>query len=274
MWLIIGGLGCIGLLLVGVVGVGVAMFVFAGNQSSSELELVPYHDPVPVQPVAPAVPVQPGTVGAREAEVGTDPRYNVPILEHDPQRGAAEPLVTVVMFSDFQCPFCSRVEPTVAQVLSTYPDVRVVWKDNPLPFHRQADEAALLAHEARAQRGDEGFWAMHATLFENYRNLENADLEGYASAQRLDMSGVRRALRDRPYDASIEADQALAAQLGARGTPSFFINGMKLTGAQPFSAFQRLIDQELAHARNLVASGTPRGGIYEAIVSSGAQRAP
>ena len=95
-----------------------------------------------------------------------------------PSKGAKDALVTIVQFSDYQCPFCSRVEPTMDKVLEEYKGkVRVVWRDFPLDFHQNAMPAAIAAREAGAQGK---FWEMHKKLFENQRQLDRASLEKYA----------------------------------------------------------------------------------------------
>src|SRR5262249_32550032 len=163
---------------------------------------------------------------------------------------------TIVEFSDFQCPFCNRVAPTLAEVLKHYGDkVRLVFKQNPLPFHPRAQPAAELALEARAQKGDAGFWAAHDLLFrrecvgypaatqadactsqggtwvDNQRNLEDGDLVAYAKKLGLDAARVSAAISSKKWAAVITEDQDLADDLQANGTPHFFINGRRLVGA-------------------------------------------
>jgi protein-disulfide isomerase len=196
--------------------------------------------------------------------------YRVPV-GNSPTRGPADALVTIVEFSEFQCPFCNRVRPTLDQIAERYGrDVRFVFKHNPLPFHENAMPAAEAAAEAYAQRGNEGFWRMHDLLFENQQALTRENLERFAQQIGLDMARFRRALDEHTHRAEIEADQNLARQLGATGTPSFFINGRSLRGAQPFEAFQQLIDQERARAEERVRSGVPRARLYETIIANGA----
>lgn len=188
-----------------------------------------------------------------------------------PQRGPDNALVTIVEFSDFECPFCSRVEPTVNQVLEEYGnDVRVIWMNNPLPFHQNAGPAAQAVLEAFEQGGNAKFWAMHAKLFENQRALGRPELEGYAQELGLNMAQFRAALDNNEHQATVTAQQAIARGFGASGTPSFFINGRNLRGAQPLPAFKAVIDQELARARALVAAGTPRANVYAAAIRDGA----
>ncbi|MET0283180.1 MAG: thioredoxin domain-containing protein [Polyangiales bacterium] len=197
--------------------------------------------------------------------------YKVPVTTADPAKGPADALVTLIIFSDYQCPFCSRVEPTIAALTQKYGnDLRVIWKDNPLPFHNDATPAAIVAREAFAQGKDKKFWEAHDLLFQNQRALGRADLEGYAKQLGLNAAKVKSALDDNPYKDKIEADKALAASLGASGTPSFFINGRSLRGAQPQPAFEKLIDEELAKAKAKVAGGVAKGKLYEDIIKNGA----
>ncbi len=196
--------------------------------------------------------------------------YRVPI-GNSAVKGPADALVTIVQVSEFQCPFCARVLPTMEQIRERYGnDVRFVFKHNPLPFHQEAGPASEAALEVLAQGGPAKFWAFHDTLFANQRELNRANLERWAGELGgINMQRFRAALDGHTHQAAIQADQQLAQQLGASGTPSFFINGRNLRGAQPFEAFQRVIDEELARARQLVASGTPRAGVYEAAIREG-----
>lgn len=199
--------------------------------------------------------------------------YKVPV-GNSPSRGPADALVTVVQFSDFQCPFCTRVEPTVTQIVETYGnDVRIVWKDNPLPFHDNAIPAAIAAREAFVQGGAAKFWAMHKVLFENQRALGADDLKKYAQQLGLNMGRFTAALEQKTHEAVVKADQDLARSLGASGTPSFFINGVNLRGAQPFERFKAVIDEQLAKARAKVAAGTPKARVYEELTKDGATEA-
>ncbi|MBX3275119.1 MAG: thioredoxin domain-containing protein [Sandaracinaceae bacterium] len=192
--------------------------------------------------------------------------YRVPI-EGSPARGPADALVTIVEISEFQCPFCARSQATLHAIAERYGrDVRFVFKHNPLPFHDRAMPAARLAIEADRQGR---FWPVHDALFENFQSLDDATLESIARANGLDMRRVRDALAERTTPTVVARDQELARTLGATGTPTFFINGRNLRGAQPIEAFARVIDEELARARALVAAGTPRHAVYEAATRGG-----
>jgi protein-disulfide isomerase len=204
-------------------------------------------------------------------------RFKVPVSAAQPVRGKPDALVTIVEFSDFQCPFCSRVEPTMDEIVKTYGDkVRVLWRNNPLPFHKDAGPAATLAMEAHAQGGSEKFWAAHKKLFENQKALSRPDLEKYGQELGLDMTKLKAALDGSKYADGIKADQELATRLGARGTPAFFINGRFLSGAQPLPRFKEVIDDELQRAEKLVKAGTPKDKIYASLTKEGltAAKAP
>ena len=200
--------------------------------------------------------------------------YRVPVEGRLPQKGPNDALVTIVQFSDFECPFCGRVEPTMAQIVQQYGnDVRIVWMNNPLPFHQNAGPAAQAAMEAFDQGGSEKFWAMHGKLFENQRAIARENLEQYAQQIGLNMAQFRQALDNNEHQAAITEQQNLARGLGASGTPSFFINGRNLRGAQPFEAFKAVIDQELEKAREKVRGGTPRARVYAETIRNGATTA-
>ncbi len=194
--------------------------------------------------------------------------YAVPV-SRSPVRGAADALVTIVAFGDFQCPYCKRGAATVEQVQKRFgSSVRVVWKHEPLPFHPQAEPAAELAEEARAQKGNEGFWAAHDALFALDRvNAES--LAGLEAKLGLRHGSVKAAIDAHTHAKAIDADEELAEALEANGTPHFFVNGRRLVGAQPEAVFAKLVDEELAKARARVAKGTKAGEVYAAIVRDG-----
>ncbi len=175
--------------------------------------------------------------------------YEIAVPRDAPAKGPANARVTIQQFSDFQCPFCSRVEPTVAQIVQEYGNrVRIVWRNYPLPFHSDAPLAAEASWEVYRQGGAAKFWAYHDTLFENQRAISRADLERYAEQLGgIDMAQFRSALDTRRHQARVQQDIDAVNNAGARiGTPSFFINGRLVQGAQPFDAFKAAIDRALA----------------------------
>lgn len=199
--------------------------------------------------------------------------WRVPVGS-SPIKGNKSALVTIVLFSDIQCPFCSRVQPTVDAILTEYSNkVRLVWKHQPLPFHARAEPAAQVLIEARAQRGDKVFYDAVDLLFANQRSLEDTDLLGYGKTLGLDVGRVQKAIEKHTHKAIIDEDAALAADVEASGTPHFFINGRRLVGAQPAEKFRTVIDEELAKAQKLVAAGTPAAQVYETL-QKGAKAGP
>ena len=175
-------------------------------------------------------------------------------------KGSADALVTIVEFAEFQCPFCARAQPTLDKILERYKqDVRVVFKHNPLPFHKDAP----LAAQAALAAGEQGkFWEMQDLLWEDTKALKESNLLEYAEKVGLDLAKFKADLRSEKIKKMIADDQSVARKTGARGTPHFFINGKRLTGAQPFPNFVKVIDAELEAARAELQRGTPKGEIY------------
>ncbi len=198
--------------------------------------------------------------------------WKVPVLSDDPIRGPKDALVTMIVFSDFQCPFCKRVEDTLKQVTETYPnDVRIVWKDNALPFHPRAKPAAVLGRFAYEKKGDKGFWEAHDAMFASAPKLEDEDLKGIAEKLGLNWDAIKAAAEGKGNKYMDKMDQSteVASDFQARGTPHFFINGVRLSGAQPFEKFKAAIDEQLAKAKALVAKGVPKAKIYEEVIKEG-----
>ncbi len=196
--------------------------------------------------------------------------WKVPLTGKEPIKGNKNALVTIVEFSEFQCPFCSKVLPTMKQIMDTYKDrVRIIFLDQPLPFHKRAKPASNFAHEARAQKGDKGFYAAHDLLFANQKKLEDEDLWGYAAQLGLDVEKVKAAVSGDKFAALIARNQELAGDVQASGTPHFFVNGRRLKGAVPFAKFKPIIDQEIAKAKKLLAGGTAPDALYAELIKNG-----
>ena len=197
-------------------------------------------------------------------------RFKIPVTGKEPSAGPADALVTIVEFSEFECPYCSKVLPTTKKIKETYGDkVRIVWRNNPLPFHKNALPAAKLAMEAHAQGGNDKFWKLHDVMFANQKALGRPQLESYAKNAGLDMGKVQATLDGDKYTAAIKQDQALAASIGAGGTPNFFVNGRQVRGAQPFPKFKVIIDEEIQFAESLVKKGTAKDKIYASLTAGG-----
>ncbi len=223
------------------------------------------HEAVMSEPPAP----KPNVVVAGPGE--PDPRvlYKVPLQGDEPQRGPDGALITIVEFSDFQCPFSKAMQPTLEQLLEKYgDDIRVVWMNFPVPGHANARPAATAALEAHAQKGDKGFWQMHEKLFANQRALSRDDLERYAKELRLNMRKFRKALDTDKYADVIDRQVALAKSLGVTGTPTYYMNGRYMLGF-PFQTWCGAIDRRIGAVQAAVANGVPRSEIYERIISEG-----
>ena len=169
-----------------------------------------------------------------------------------PVKGPKNAPVTIVAFSDFECPFCSRVVPSLKQIEEEYKGkVRIAFKHQPLSFHANAKPAAMASMAAHEQGK---FWEYHDKLFANQRALDRASLERYAQEIGLDVAKFKAAMDSNKFEAAIAADVAEATRVGVNGTPSFFINGRSLVGAQPVDAFKRVIDAELKKKSGAVAA--------------------
>ena len=203
---------------------------------------------------------------AQQRPQGPDPAkvYAFPVGK-SATKGPADALVTLIEVSEFQCPYCGRVGPTMKGLEEKYgKDLRIVFKHNPLGFHPNAMPAANAAECANEQGK---FWPMHDKLFANQQQLSPENYEKWAGEVGLDMGRFKKCVAENKYKAKIEEDQKTGMQLGARGTPAFFINGRFLSGAQPQPAFEAIIDEELKKAK---ASGIAARDYYEkAIVEKG-----
>jgi protein-disulfide isomerase len=161
-----------------------------------------------------------------------------------PLKGPKNAPVVIYEFSDFQCPYCSKVVESVRQIEQSYGNkVAIYFKQYPLPFHNNAPlaaEAALAAHEQGK------FWLMHDKLFANQASLDRQSLERYANELQLDMSKFRAALDSGKFKDQVKKDTEQGSSAGVTGTPSFVINGKLVVGALPFEDFKKTIDEELA----------------------------
>jgi protein-disulfide isomerase len=180
-----------------------------------------------------------------EADVSYDlGPYRVEIAtEGEPADGPEEAPVTIVEFSDFECPYCSRVVPTLKRVKEEYGDqVRLVFKQYPLPNHphaQKAGEASLCAH-------DQGkFWELHDAMFEDQQNLGPEALVAKAERLGLDVGTFRECLQSGRYAEAVEEDLREGARAGVSGTPAMFVNGRLVSGAVPYEQIAQVIDEEL-----------------------------
>jgi protein-disulfide isomerase len=175
-------------------------------------------------------------------------------------KGAAEPLVTLVEFSDFQCPFCGSFAQVLDELLLAYPnDLRVVFMQFPLPMHQNAELAAKAAVAAQAQGR---FWAMHDEMFANRTRLDRAGLDALAAELGLEPARFAADLEAKATVDRVAWEIAIGGRLGVRGTPSCFVNCRALTGAPEPAALRDLIEEERALAQRLIAAGSPRNAVY------------
>ena len=185
------------------------------------------------RPSAPSAPGRPDPQKVYDIELGDSPI-----------RGSEDAKITIVEWADFQCPFCVRVNPTLEQITKEYGDkVRFAFKHLPLSMHRKA-RAAHQASEAAHRQGK--FWEMHDLIFASPKDLNPKTYLRYAGEIGLDIDQYNKDLSSSSVRKVVDADLAKARELGVSGTPSFFINGRFLSGAQPYAAFARVIDEELA----------------------------
>ncbi|MGM0558608.1 MAG: DsbA family protein [Myxococcota bacterium] len=197
----------------------------------------------------------------------------VPVESNDPVFGNEEdPLVTIVEFSDFQCPFCTKVVPTVDKIKENYSDkVRFVFKQYPLPMHQQAPMASEIALAA----GEQGkFWEMHDLLFEKQSEMKGKNDQqmiewgtGLAKQLGLNTGKFKKVLESDKFAEEVKKETQLASKVGARGTPNFWVNGVNVVGAQPYSKFKQVIDEQIKLAEKTKKSKNVSGDeLYKAMV--------
>ncbi|MFT7625459.1 MAG: protein-disulfide isomerase [Myxococcota bacterium] len=199
---------------------------------------------------------------SKRREGSVDPRSlrRVP-LEGRPIKGAKDPLVAVVAFSDFECSFCSTVHAPLLQLIQAYPDeVSIVFAHNPLSFHKKANLAAQASLAAHAQGK---FWEFHDLAFANQERIDRPDLEGYAEQLGLDMTQFKAALDGQTYAAAVAADLNLGRDTGVEGTPSVVVNGRLVEGAVPYDQLAKMVDAAKLQAQEFIDNGkATREGYY------------
>lgn len=171
------------------------------------------------------------------------PRAEVKVEDWNPSRGPANAPITLVEFTDFQCPYCGRVQGTLDEVMKRYDGkVRHVFKQLPLDMHQNAKLAAVAGLCAE----DQGkFWPLHDWMFQNQSQITREAIEANMAGNGVDMEQFRACLDDNRYLPRVMANMEEARSLGFSGTPAFLVNGRAITGAQPLESFVQLIDEEL-----------------------------
>lgn len=175
------------------------------------------------------------------------PRKELTVAAHDPVRGPASAPITIIEYSDYQCPFCGRVTPTLEKLRAAYPDkIRLVFKDFPLPNHAEAPKASEAAHCASEQGK---YWEMHDRLFANQQALGVPALKEHAAAIGLDAAKFAACLDSGKFADIVKADLEEGQKLGIQSTPTLYINGRPVVGAQPYEMFASVIEEELARTK-------------------------
>ncbi|MBI3334227.1 DsbA family protein [Candidatus Pacearchaeota archaeon] len=167
--------------------------------------------------------------------------------DDDAVLGDSDAPVTIIEFSDYECPYCGKhYTETYPQLKREYIDtgkVKLVFRDFPLSFHPNALPAALAAECVKEKGGDDAYFAYHDILFENQATLSTANMKAWADELGYNIDSC---LDSQKYADEVREDTADGSAAGVQGTPSFFINGRQLSGAQPYSAFKQAIDAALA----------------------------
>lgn len=172
------------------------------------------------------------------------PRLAIGVLPDDPVFGPASARIEIVEFSDFQCPFCKRVMPVLKQLTAKYPtQVKLVWKDFPLPIHPDARPAAEAAQCAREQGK---FWDYHDKLFANQDEMTPANLKQWAGQMGMDAAKFNACFDNATHKQRVQGDMNEGNRDGVSSTPTIFINGRALVGSLPIEAYEEVIQEELA----------------------------
>jgi protein-disulfide isomerase len=196
-------------------------------------------------------------------ELSTKNAYRVGLGLPGHSVGPDDALVTIVEFADFQCPFCMREAPVLAHVRQKYGDaVRIVYRH--MPIH----PAAVLPAEAAVAAAEQGkFWEYHDQIWTHFGHLTRADLDSFAKAAHLDMAKFKTALDTRRYHDAVLSEYAAAETFGVDGTPTLFINGQPIVGAQSPEGMDRIVDAALASANNAVTKGIAKAELYPLVMS-------
>jgi len=178
---------------------------------------------------------------AARPQIDPNKVYDLPVGK-SPVKGPADASVTMVEFSDFQCPFCARSNPLIDQVIQAYPkDLKFVYKEFPLPMHQNAMPASRAAVAAQRQGK---YWEMHDKLFANQQALQPDNFKQYAQELGLDVAKFEQDMNSPDVQAQIAEDMQLARQSAVGGTPTLFLNGKKVQN-RSFDGLKQLIDEAL-----------------------------
>jgi protein-disulfide isomerase len=223
--------------------------------------------PAPVVPSsAPAAIVAPAPVV--EAPKPTPKKIASPFIGNELAK------VTIVAFSDYQCPYCAKAEATLQALQAQFgSDLRIVWRDLPLESIHKSAKPAAIAARAAAKQGNSYYYALRGILFTNSKTLplDAALYESYASTvPGLDVEQWKKDITDPLVAAFVSADLTFATSLGVKSTPNFFINGEMVRGAQTKEKFEEVVRRQLIRADAVLAAGTPIENLYDELTKSGA----
>lgn len=183
---------------------------------------------------------------ARAMEEELEEQFKNPVkieVGNSPVKGPKDARITVIEFSDYQCPYCRRGRDTMRELLAAYPkDVKVVFKNLPLPRHQEGKIAAKAALAAGKQNK---FWEMHDLLFDNQTQLNQAFYEKAATDLGLNVEQFKKDMESPEVEKQIQEDMKIAEKHGIQGTPGFFVNGVAVRGAYPLEHFKMIVDRWL-----------------------------
>ncbi|MGB1277403.1 MAG: DsbA family protein, partial [Nannocystaceae bacterium] len=197
--------------------------------------------------------------GGPDTKAEDDSRYKAELRGDEPQLGPDDALVTIIEYSDFQCPYCAKAAPVIKQVIDSYDgDVRVIFKQYPLPNHSKAVPAGKAAYAAHKQGK---FWEFHDELFTNKANVSKID--AFAKEQGLDVAQFQKDMASKEVADWIDNDHVTGGKVGASGTPYFLVNGRPFSGARPITHWEAIVEEEIEAANAL---GVERAKVYETLM--------
>lgn len=184
---------------------------------------------------------------AAMADAQVEEQFKTPVkidAGTSPAKGPKDAKITIIEFSDFQCPYCKRGKDTMDQVMKSYPnDVKVVFKHMPLPFHKEATPAAKASYAAMKQGK---FWEFHDELFGNQQKLGADYYLEVAKSLGLNVDQFKKDMESPEAEQSVKNDTELGQKNGIQGTPGFFVNGVAVRGAYPYEHFKKIVDRWLS----------------------------
>lgn len=203
-----------------------------------------------------------------DALLGETPRAPIPLNRKRARLGEADAEITILFFSDLECPYCAIAMRTIRELMERNPGkIRLYQIHYPLPSHVHADGAARIAEALRVEQGDEAFYAFIDRLNPDERRLNEPLIRALALELGLSEEALDGALDDYDYDAEVRGDVALGRVLGIRGTPASLMNGRLIPGARPLEDFEEALREELEITKELRTLGVASGDEYRALVA-------